>query len=101
MDTDDVNYLGQKGAFSLPSEGFRLHLLQSYLDFVHPLRPVLGIEDILAIQGRMHSYQISYLLFQSVMLGGSLFVDNKHLAAAGYPTRNVARQTFYEKSRVR
>jgi hypothetical protein len=101
MDADDVYYLTQKGAFSLPSTGFRQHLLQSYLDFVHPLRPVLEIDDILRMQRCTDGRPISYLLFQAVMLGGCLFVHHKHLAAAGYATRNAAQQAFYDKSRVR
>ncbi|KAH8806107.1 fungal-specific transcription factor domain-containing protein [Xylogone sp. PMI_703] len=101
IDTDDVNYLTQKGVFSLPSKGFREQLLQSYIDFAHPLRPVLDIEDLLAMENCQDNRQISYLLIHAVMLGGSLFVGQEHLIAAGYPTRRAIRQAFYEKCRVR
>lgn len=100
MDPEDVEYLKLKGAFSAPSGDLRYQLLQSFLNYVHPYNPVLDIQDVYAIEGRSEPGQVSYLLFQAVMLGGSLFVEQKHLAKGGYSTRKAARQTFYERARV-
>jgi hypothetical protein len=100
MDAEDVEYLKLKGAFSAPSGDLRYQLLQSFLNYVHPYNPVLDIQDVHAMEGRSEPGQVSYLLFQVVMLGGSLFVEQKHLAKGGYSTRKAARQTFYERARV-
>jgi hypothetical protein len=100
MSTRELEHLKIKGAFSIPSPDLRHHLLQSYLNFVHPRNPVLDIQDLLAMEGGGGAGGASLLLFQTVMLGGSLFVDLEHLTKAGYTTRRSARQVFYERARV-
>jgi hypothetical protein len=100
MSTRELEHLKIKGAFSIPSPDLRHHLLQSYLNFVHPRNPLLDIQDLLAMEGGGGAGGASLLLFQTVMLGGSLFVDLEHLTKAGYTTRRSARQVFYERARV-
>jgi hypothetical protein len=100
MSTRELEHLKIKGAFSIPSPDLRHHLLQSYLNFVHPCNPILDIQDLLAMEGGGGAGDASLLLFQTVMLGGSLFVDLEHLMKVGYTTRRSARQVFYERARV-
>ena len=100
MIPEDVDHLSAVGAFSTPSNGLRDALLQSFLDYVHPLNAVLDVQDLFAMEGLTGDGTVSLLVFYTVMLGGSLFVDIKHLIEAGYPTRRAARQSFYQKSKV-
>ncbi|RFU25132.1 hypothetical protein B7463_g11197, partial [Scytalidium lignicola] len=100
MILEDVEHLDAIGAFSTPPNGLRDALLQSFLDYVHPLNAVLDVQDLFAMEGLTGDSTVSLLVFYTVMLGGSLFVDMKHLTEAGYATRKAARQSFYNKSKA-
>ncbi len=100
MIAEDVEHLSTIGVFSMPSNTLRSALLQSFLDYVHPLNAVLDLQDLLAMEGLAGDGTVSLLVFYTVMLGGSLFVDMKHLTDAGFTTRRAARQSFYRKSKV-
>lgn len=99
---DDVEYLEQKGALSIPGLVLRNELLRSYVEYVHGYMPLLELRDFIgALEGNDGSTKpISLLLFQAVMFAGSAFVDMKHLRHAGYATRKEARKALFSKARV-
>ncbi|KAI9697677.1 MAG: hypothetical protein M1836_004627 [Candelina mexicana] len=99
---EDVEYLENKGALSVPSTELRNKLLRSYVDYVYNYLPLLDLSDLLrAVEGRSGSDgKLSMLLFQAIMFTGAAFVDDVHLKSAGYSTRRAARKAFYQRTRL-
>ncbi|KAI9844111.1 MAG: hypothetical protein M1837_005825 [Sclerophora amabilis] len=100
--SEDVAYLENKGALSIPETGLRNELLRAYVEFVHGYMPLLDLNDFLKIvdMGNGATGTLSLLLFQAVMFVGSAFVDLRHLQNAGFPTRKAARRAFFQRARV-
>ena len=79
----------------------RDELLRAYICYVHPLLPLLDLEDFLkAIDGGDGSNTISLILFQAVMFAGASFVDMSHLESEGFQYRKQARKAFFTRVRV-
>jgi hypothetical protein len=102
MASDDVAYLFNKNALSIPDVAFRNALMRSYIEYVHPYMPLIELHDFLSIvdRGTGENGKVSLLLFQAVMFAGTAFVDMVFLTHAGYLTRKAARKAFYQKVRV-
>ena len=102
LPSEEVDYLVKKGSFDIPDLEFRNALLRSYIDFVHPLMPLIDLEPLLISledsEGR--SGQVSLLLFQACMFAGSAHVDIKPLRRLGFLTRKAARKALYQKVKV-
>lgn len=99
---EEIEYLGKKGALSVPKGLLRSEMLRVYIEFVHPYMPLLDLHDFLMAidQPDGSKGKVSLILFQAVMFAGSAFVDMQHLYAAGYTTRKEARRDFFQKTRV-
>lgn len=98
---DDVEYLRRSGALDLPSDMLRNELLKSYLLWVHPHMPILGLHEFLsAIAGDNKSHQIGLLLFHAVLFAASAFIDVCHIRAEGYPSRSAFRESLSRKVKV-
>lgn len=97
-----MGYLRCKGALSLPEPRLQRHLLQAYIEYVHPYMPLLELHDFLnrvnAQDGR--NGRVSLLLYQAVMFAASAFVGIKALNEAGYTDRRTARKILFQKARV-
>ncbi|KAF4277777.1 hypothetical protein KXW98_002468 [Aspergillus fumigatus] len=101
LHSDDIEYLRCSGALDLPSETLRNELLKSYLLWVHPHMPILGLHEFLsAVAGDNESHRISLLLFHAVLFAASAFVDECHIRAEGYPSRSVFRESISCKVKV-
>lgn len=101
LHSDDIEYLRCSGALDLPSETLRNELLKSYLLWVHPHMPILGMHEFLsAVAGDNESHRISLLLFHAVLFAASAFVDECHIRAEGYPSRSVFRESISCKVKV-
>ncbi|KAK5045735.1 hypothetical protein LTR84_008827 [Exophiala bonariae] len=98
---DDLQYLGQKGALSIPETELRDQLLRSFILYSYPFLPVVCLEDLLQALEGDGQYQISLMLFQAVMFAGSAFVDELYLHQAGFDDRRSARASFYHKIKER
>lgn len=100
---DETTYLQKKNALSIPEPSLRDAILRAYAEFVHPLMPILDLRNVLRIvhgnDGK--SDKLSVLLFQAVMFAGSNFVEDERFLRAGYTSRNSARESFLQKTRVR
>ncbi|KAK7730390.1 hypothetical protein SLS53_009009 [Cytospora paraplurivora] len=99
---EEVSYLTCKGALSLPEPGLQRHLLQAYIEFVHPFMPLLELHDFL---GRINTRdgkngQVSLLLYHAVMFAASAFVKMQALNEAGFDNRRAARKAFFQKARL-
>lgn len=98
---EDLEFLRFRGALSIPESGLRNELLRCYIQWVHSFMPVLNLQELLrCVVENDPNGNISLLLFQAVMFVGTAFVDLKHLQAAGYSTRKIARNTFFTRLRV-
>ncbi|KAJ5286876.1 hypothetical protein N7478_002562 [Penicillium angulare] len=98
---EDIDYLGAKGALTIPDVTLRNELLKAYIHYVHSYMPLLDLEEFLqTIVQNDGIHRISLLLFQAVMFAGMAFVDMKHLQAAGYQTRKIARKIFFQRARL-
>lgn len=102
MPLEDVEFLQQKGALTIPDATLREALIQAYLEDVHPLLPVINIEDFVEslIEENELNLKISFLFLQAVMFAGSAYVDWSLLAEAGFKSRKGARETLYQRVRV-
>lgn len=102
LQPEDIDYLGAKGALTIPEFELRNELLRCYIQYVHTYMPLLELEEFLQIIARNDGVnRLSLLLFQAVMFTGTAFIDMKYLHAAGYSTRKVARRAFFQRARVR
>lgn len=103
MAVEDMEFLQSKGALTILDTTLREALIQAYLEHVHPLLPVINIEDFVEslIEDNNFNAKVSLLFLQAVMFAGSAYVDLGLLAAAGFKTRKEARTTLYQRVRVR
>ncbi|KAI9762300.1 MAG: hypothetical protein M4579_000448 [Chaenotheca gracillima] len=99
---EDVIYLANKGALSIPDTELRDELLRSYVEFVHGYMPLLDLNSFLMIVDREDGSlgSVSLLLFQAVMFAATAFVDLRHLQNAGFESRREARKVFFQKARL-
>ncbi|RFU34800.1 hypothetical protein B7463_g1529, partial [Scytalidium lignicola] len=100
--TEDIEYLHQRGALTIPDPELRNALLQGFTEYVYPYMPMLDLKDFVDIinQGDGNNGLVSLLLFQAVMFAGSAFIDMKHFSNAGYDIRRVARAALFQKVRL-
>ncbi|KAI5465060.1 fungal-specific transcription factor domain-containing protein [Mariannaea sp. PMI_226] len=99
LDDHDWEFLRSKDALTLPNPSLQAALIEAYFHNVHPLLPVLEVDQFLrSFDAR--SGQLSLLLFQSVLFAASAFIDMSLLADAGFQSRTEARLAFFEKARI-
>lgn len=60
---EDINFLRAKGVFTLPEKESCAHLLRAYISHVHPMMPIIEIDQLLSHfqDGRLHEYNILLL----------------------------------------
>jgi hypothetical protein len=99
---DDAEYLQRKGALCLPSAELIDELLCYYLEFVHPILPVLELHDFLsrAKGGNGTPEGVSLLLMQAVIFSTTTFVDTDVITKLGFRNRMEARKAFFQKAKV-
>ena len=101
LDPEDILYLENKGALTIPNQQLRDELLKNYVEFIHPFMPLLNIHEFVAsIDRNDGTSPISLLLFQAVMFCAIASVDIRYLTSAGYATRRDARRAFFTKTRL-
>ncbi|KAK6369412.1 hypothetical protein LTS17_009755 [Exophiala oligosperma] len=102
LDSTDLDYLRAKKALSLPSKEFRDVCVARYLEFAHPLLPLLDKRQLLSTlrEDEVGGDQISLTLFNAVMLSGVTFVEDEWIVRAGFESRQAARKTFFSRAKV-
>lgn len=97
----DIEYLTKKGALTLPDNELQCELLRKYLQYIHPLMPVLDLAAFLSPIARCDgSSLVSLLIFQAAMFASVAFIDLEYLTARGYPNRRAARSIFFDRARL-
>jgi hypothetical protein len=102
LDPTDLQYLQAKNAFSLPSREFHDVCVARYLEFAHPLLPLLDQRQLLSTLRNEdgNGEQISLLLFHAVMLSGVTFVEDEWILGEGFSSRQAARRAFFDRAKV-
>ena len=73
-------------------------IISHYVEFVYPQLPVVDIHEVLnAIATNGKQGKISFLLFQSILLAGSAFVDIEYVFESGYRSRLALREVLAER----
>lgn len=102
LDQADLRYLYEKNAFSLPSCTFRNVCLARYLEFTHPLLPLLDKAQIVStLDGSRCKRPMALLLFHAVMCAGVTFVENEIIKREGFDSKQSARRAFFNRAKVR
>lgn len=103
LDQVDLRYLYERNAFSLPTDAFRDVCLARYLEFTHPLMPLLDKAQVLSILDNENNGEnpMSLLLFQAVMCSGVTFVENEIIRREGFDCKRSARHAFFNQAKVR
>lgn len=100
LDAEDLRYLYKRGCFSLLPSGLEKIAIRRYAEFIHPLVPVIDLDDFVgAVFGNMHT-KISLLLYHAVMCAGLAAVEIETIQKYGYASKPAARKECYTKAKV-
>lgn len=99
----ELRYVTEEQIFAIPEPELRNALLQSYIEWVHPLCPLLDLHEFLFAVARPDGSggTISLLVLWAVLFAGAAYVDGSYLTMAGFPSRMAARRCFFLKAKVR
>ncbi|KAL6351747.1 hypothetical protein LRP88_14952 [Fusarium phalaenopsidis] len=102
VQTDDMAYLRSKDALTLPGVECQIALFRSYLEYVHPLMPILDIDHCLQVMitNGQHG-QLSLILYQAIMFAGAAYVHMDYLTGAGFDSRSHARKVLFQQARTK
>lgn len=107
LDQADLRYLHEKGALTLPTASFRQITLARYLEFAHPLLPMLDRNQIISTimghddsAGRVTGQPISLLLLQAILCSGVTFVESDSIVDEGFESKQAARRAFFHRAKV-
>ncbi|EXJ63418.1 uncharacterized protein A1O5_11467 [Cladophialophora psammophila CBS 110553] len=99
ISNEDLDYLQRKGAFDIPATIQRNELLRCYIQYVHPLLPIIDLRDFLrAIDRDDPSDTISLMLLQAVMFAGTTFIDMNYVT--GYENRRAYQRGYFQKVKM-
>lgn len=96
---DDINYLRVKGALDVPSLDFIKALLTAFVQFVHPMSPVLDLSCCSQILNG-ESACIGLLQMHAIAFASIPFVGMSEIQKAGFTNRRDCRKAFYSSARV-
>ncbi|KAM0248898.1 hypothetical protein ACHAP5_003105 [Fusarium lateritium] len=102
LTVDDLIFIRSKGALTIPDIELQDALIRAYFEHVHPLLPLVNVEDFIEsiTEGNESKSQISLLFLQAVMFAGSTYVEIDFLKSAGFASRKEARKAYYQKVRI-
>lgn len=99
---EDIKFLQLEGALEVPDGNVRSELLRNYVQFVHPVVPVLDLEGFLTVFNGSHnsSLGVSFLLFQAVIFAATAFETAESLSLEGFRDRREARRIRFERVKM-
>lgn len=99
-----MRYLYEKNAFLLPTDAFRSVCFARYLEFTHPLLPLLDKAQVVSFldsESVANKRPMALLLFHAVMCAGVTFVDDEIIKREGFESKQSARRAFFNRAKVR
>ncbi|KAK3698986.1 hypothetical protein LTR37_016677 [Vermiconidia calcicola] len=98
---EDVAFLAQKGAFTVPEPDMGIEILRGYLFSVHPFMPMLDFKAFVkALSVGPEDCSISLLLFQAVMFAGLHSLQLHIIHRLGFESTKQAREVFFNRVRL-
>ncbi|KIX94913.1 uncharacterized protein Z520_09223 [Fonsecaea multimorphosa CBS 102226] len=98
---EDLIYLRQRGALTLPNPELRDDLLKNYVELAHYFLPLIDLDSFQAsIENPARHGQISLLLLQAIMYSATAWADVKLVRRAGFLTRDAMRRAYYLKTKL-
>ncbi|OAP62785.1 hypothetical protein AYL99_02012 [Fonsecaea erecta] len=100
LDEDDLRYLQARGCFTFLSRDLEKIVIRRYAEFIHPLVPVLDLDEFVDIVFGDMSKKISLLLYHAVMCAGLAAVDIQTILDHGFDSKVAVRKQYYTKAKV-
>lgn len=102
LGADEISYLRKKGALTVPEKWLREKLLQCYMECVHWHVPAVSLPKLVETiqRGDGMTGKISLMLLQAIMFTGVGFVQEEHLEAAGFTSREHAQRILFNRVKV-
>lgn len=101
LGVEDIQYLRIKGALEVPNDDLMQTCLQSYAEHIHPVYPLLDIEETrLIIIRKAGDSKISLLLLHAIIFSGCTWVDLRIIRRAGFFRRKEFRLSAYKRLRL-
>ncbi|KAH7159612.1 N-terminal binuclear Zn cluster-containing/DNA binding domain-containing protein [Dactylonectria estremocensis] len=92
-----ARYLRDEGALTLPDLHTCVPALQAYFTWFHPCFPIL---DRAEFTRRLASFDVSYLLLQSMLFIGATYCDHDTIVSMGFKDRSEAKSLLYTRARL-
>ncbi|OQV01775.1 Fungal specific transcription factor domain-containing protein [Cladophialophora immunda] len=103
----DCGYLAEKGCFVVPSQAEINGLIEVYVEYIHPLLPLLDLEewrDMVGNNPKDHPQSepraLSLLVLQGLLFAASAYIDHSTLEKLGYTSRFKAQNTFFYRAKT-
>lgn len=93
----DISYLQSKGAFVLPERSCLEVLVRAFAEKVYPFYPMVILQEFLQ---QYEDGTIPWVLYHAVCFAGASFCPLSALHMAGFPSRRLAVETFYNKAKL-
>ncbi|KAF2711254.1 hypothetical protein K504DRAFT_427462 [Pleomassaria siparia CBS 279.74] len=98
---EDVDFLIQKGALTMPNHDLRTEILRSYQFSIHPFMPILDLQTFIpAVLDQREDGYISLFLFQAVMFAGLASLDLDIVHSLGFESTKQAREVFFDRAKL-
>ncbi|KAF2802345.1 uncharacterized protein BDZ99DRAFT_551725 [Mytilinidion resinicola] len=99
---DEISYLRKKGALTVPEKWLREKLMQCYMECVHWHVPAVSLSKVVETiqRGDGMTGKISLMLLQAIMFTGVGFVQEEHLEAAGFTSREHAQRVLFNRVKL-
>jgi hypothetical protein len=99
LQAEDLNYLKEKGAFSLPSVHVCNALVESYFHHVHPTIPIIDEAVFLKAYRQGGIQQVNLLLLWSMFSASASYVEDWIVQDAGYTTRVQLKESYLKRAK--
>jgi hypothetical protein len=99
--SEDLDFLAQKGVFTVPGPDVRAEILRGYIFCVHPFMPILDLKAFIhSVVNEQEDGGISLLLFQAVMFAGLSSLELHFIHSLGFESTKQAREVFFNRVRL-
>jgi hypothetical protein len=97
FDSNAIEDLTHKGAFTFPDPEVYQSILQAYFRWFHPCFPIVDVAETREV---VVDNSISPLLSQAMLFVGASYCDVDILLKSGFEDRHAAKYQFYRKAKL-